>query len=127
MDKKEFELLLAQKELLYKEINKINEKLASYDDGHIYLTKLRCYGSIRWELHTNEYQALELMDEYYGDNGIVDVYTTSNEFAFTYQHHDCLGFNGIEVVDEQELLETAENSNNTSMSQAIVQWMARGA
>jgi hypothetical protein len=34
MDKKEFELLLSQKELLYKEINKINEKLASYDDGH---------------------------------------------------------------------------------------------
>jgi hypothetical protein len=97
---------------MYKALGKLND----YEDGFIYLTCLRCYGSVRWEQHTNEFVAQQLCDEYYGDNGIVDVYTNN-------PNHNIQSYGDVEVKSIDGLKEMSKE--NTSMTQAICNWISK--
>ena len=56
----------------------ISNMISSYDDGYLYICKVRSYGRNWTENHIKNVYALEeLCREYDGENGIVDVYTTN--------------------------------------------------
>jgi hypothetical protein len=96
------------------ELYEVKEQIRQTSDGFIYLTKLRCYGSITWNMHSNCFSAQELCDEYYGDNGIVEVYTNNPD-------HMISSYGGVIVMSEEELKNLSQE--NVSMSQAIVNRM----
>lgn len=91
-------------------------KLNDYEDGFIYLTCLRCYGSVRWEQHTNEFVVQQLCNEYSGDNGIVDVYTNN-------PNHSIDSYGDVEVMSVDQLKELSKES--TSMTRAICNWISK--
>lgn len=96
------------------EADKLLSQIRSTSDGYRYVSKLRCYGSINYESHDNSFTVQELCNEYYGDNGIVDVYTTNPNHCIT-------TYGDVIVVTEEELLSLAKE--NISMSRAICNWM----
>lgn len=96
------------------ELYQVREQIRQTSDGFIYLTKLRCYGSISWELHSNNFSVQELCDEYNGENGIVEVYTNNPD-------HLISSYGDVVVMNEEELMNLSQE--NVSMSQAIVNRM----
>jgi len=58
----------------------------------------------------------ELCDEYYGDNGIVHVYTNNPNTEIS-------SYGGVKVMTEQEILNMSKE--NISMSSAISSWISR--
>ncbi len=62
--------------------NKIENLIHSYDDGYLYICSVRQFGSV-WEERPKSLHSLrELCDSYYGDNGIVDVYTNNPNLEY---------------------------------------------
>lgn len=62
--------------------NKIEDLIYSYDDGYLYICRVRQFGSV-WEERPKSLHSLrELCDSYYGDNGVVDVYTNNPNLKF---------------------------------------------
>ena len=60
--------------------NEISHTITNYEDGHLYICNVRSYGRFwRDRSITNTHTLQELCYEYYGDNGIVDVYTTNSD------------------------------------------------
>ena len=57
--------------------NEIVNRINSYDDGFFYICKVRSYGRNWNETHVNPHTVQELCYYYFGDNGIVDVYTNN--------------------------------------------------
>ena len=96
-----------QADVLYQEI-------LNTSDGFIYLTELRCYGSVRWQSHKNEFSVQDLCNEYYGDNGIVDVYTNN-------PNHEIESYGSVRVMTEEEMVNLSKE--DISMSNAICNWM----
>lgn len=97
-------------------VDKIRTRLNNASDGFIYLACLRCYGSIQWITFSNEFLTQELCDEYFGDNGIVDVYTNNpNNKIDSY---------GSVVYKSLEELQNM-SKENISMSRAITNWIAK--
>lgn len=96
------------------EVNKLLSQIRSTSDGYRYVSRLRCYGSISHEDHNSSFTVQELCDEYTGENGIVDVYTTN-------PNHCIDTYGDVMVVTEEELLSLAKE--NISMSRAICNWM----
>ena len=62
--------------------NKIEYKINSYEDGYLYICSVRQFGSVWEERPSSLYSLRELCDSYYGDNGIVDVYTNNPNLEF---------------------------------------------
>lgn len=62
--------------------DKINGLIWEYNDGHVYICKVRSYGR-NWEekFITNVRTLRDLCWEYDGDNGIVDIYTTNTDLG----------------------------------------------
>jgi len=93
----------------------LRNQLEKSSDGYIYLTCLRCYGSIQYYTYNNEFVVQQLCDEYYGENGIVDVYTSNpNNSIQTY--------GDVTVMSIEEI--QAKATDNISMSRAINNWIA---
>jgi hypothetical protein len=63
--------------------NKIDNKIQSYEDGYLYICSVRQFGSVWEERPSSLYSLRELCDSYYGDNGIVDVYTNNPNLEFS--------------------------------------------
>ena len=62
--------------------NEIDGRIYGYTDGYLYICSVRQFGSV-WEERPNSLYALkELCNSYYGDNGIVDVYTNNPNLEF---------------------------------------------
>jgi len=103
--------LIQLKTSIIESLNLVNYQIRNYKDGFSYITCLRVYGSIQYDSHTNEQTVQELCNEYTGDNGIVDVYTTNPDH--------CIGtYDGeVVVLSEQELKDLSKD--NVSMSRAI--------
>ena len=57
--------------------NEIQGRIHSYTDGYLYICSVRQFGSVWEERPSSLYGLKELCDSYYGDNGIVDVYTNN--------------------------------------------------
>ena len=62
--------------------NKIEGLIHSYEDGYLYICSVRQFGSVWEERPSSLYSLRELCDSYYGDNGIVDVYTNNPNLEF---------------------------------------------
>jgi len=77
---------------------------------------LRCYGSLTWDDHVNQFTVQQLCDEYYGDNGIVDVYTTNPD-------HSICTYGDVTVMSLEEIQNIAKD--NVSMGSAVMNWIAR--
>lgn len=111
------------KELIekYNEAKKYADTLYSQildtPDGFLYVTCLRCYGSIRWETHLNEFVTQDLCNEYYGDNGIVEVYTNN-------PNNNIESYWGVKVMTEEEIINMSKE--NISMTSAITSWITKG-
>jgi hypothetical protein len=98
------------------EINEVYRQLENTSDGFLYLTKLRCYGSITWRTHKNSFLVQNLCNEYYGDNGIVDVYTTN-------PNHEISSYGEVVFMTESEIKEMSKES--ISMGEAITNWLTK--
>ena len=110
----ELEKMIEQFRSLEDQLSTLRSRINDYNDGFLYLTCLRCYGSLQWETYTNEFLVQELCNEFYGDNGIVDVYTTN-------RNHKLSSYGDIRVMDLDEMKEISQN--NISMSRAITSWI----
>ena len=113
-----FEKKLKEYEDSKKETYRLRHELYNYPDGFIYITCLRCYGSVNYDTHVNRYPVLELCDEYCGDNGIVDIYTNNTNPNF-----DTYG--SIKIMSSEEIKEFITKSKvmNISKSKAILNWI----
>ena len=100
-----------------KRANKLYSEIIETSDGFLYVTCLRCYGSVQWETHKNEFIVQDLCNEYYGDNGIVDVYTNNPE-------HNISSYGDVEVMTYDEIINMSKE--NISMSNAICNWLTAG-
>lgn len=96
--------------------DQLYSEIINTPDGFLYVTCLRCYGSLQWETHLNNFVVQNLCDEYYGDNGIVDVYTNNPD-------HHITSYGDVRVMTEQEIIDMSKE--NISMSRAITNWMVR--
>jgi hypothetical protein len=96
--------------------NKLYQEILNTSDGFLYVTCLRCYGSLSWQTHNNEFSVQDLCNEFYGDNGIVDVYTNN-------PNHEIQSYGDVEVKTYEEIVDMSKD--NISMSNAICNWMAR--
>jgi len=96
--------------------NKLYQEILNTSDGFLYVNCLRCYGSLSWQTHNNEFSVQDLCNEYYGDNGIVDVYTNN-------PNHTISSYGNIKVITEDEIINMSKK--NISMSSAITGWITR--
>ena len=94
--------------------NELYQQILDTPDEFFYVTCLRCYGSIWWETHKNEFVVQELCDEYYGDNGIVDVYTNN-------PNHNISSYGDVVVKTYDEIVNMSKQ--NISMHNAICNWV----
>lgn len=95
-------------------LSTLRHQISKHNDGFLYLTCLRCYGSLQWETHTNDFLVQELCSEFNGDNGIVDVYTTN-------PNHSISTYGDVRVMDLEEMKKISQK--NISMSSAVTDWM----
>jgi hypothetical protein len=108
--------LIEKYEMARSNANKLYQEILDTSDGFIYMTCLRCYGSIRWKHHNNEFSVQDLCNEYYGDNGIVDVYTNN-------PNHKIDSYGSVLVKTYDEIVDMSKE--NVSMSSAICNWMTK--
>ena len=110
------EQLIKEIEALRSQLFALHSQLDAYDDGYLYLTCLRSYGSLSWKTHTNEYTVQELCDQYDGEHGLVDVYTTNPNTTVTTEGH-------VEIMTLDEIRNLSQD--NISMSAAISNWITK--
>ncbi len=68
--------------------SQVNNLIADYSDGHIYICKVRSHGrnwNENWIKNTKTLQ--DLCYEYDGDNGIVDVFTTNKDLGDNFHNY----------------------------------------
>jgi hypothetical protein len=68
--------------------NTINNHIDSYVDGYVYICKVRSYGRNWTENITNTVTLQELCYRYFGDDGIVDVYSTNPDLSHIQNYGD---------------------------------------
>ena len=61
--------------------NEIENRIYSFEDGFFYICSVYSYGRNWKENIKNPYSLQELCYQYYGDNGIVDVYTNNPDLS----------------------------------------------
>lgn len=110
----ELEKMIEQFRSLEDQLSTLRTQISEHSDGFLYLTCLRCYGSLQWETHTNDFLVQELCNEFYGDNGIVDVYTNNS-------NHKISSYGDIKVMDLEEMKKLSQKK--ISMSAAITNWV----
>jgi hypothetical protein len=66
--------------------SKINDMIYSYEDGYLYICKVRSFGRNWTEKIKNILELEELCDRYNGDDGIVDVYSTNPNLNGIYNY-----------------------------------------
>jgi hypothetical protein len=110
------EQLIQEIQSLEERLSNLRSQLRQHSDGFVYLTCLRCYGSLTYETYNNKFLAQELCDEYYGDNGIVDVYTTNPD-------HGISTYGAVYTMSLEDI--QAMSKNDISMSRAITNWIVR--
>lgn len=110
--------------------DKLNGIIWEYNDGHVYICKVRSYGR-NWEEKgiTNLSRLRDVCYDYDGDNGIVDIYTTNTDLGeHFYNYGDTMIIKSLEDYEkwnkheilsthiqraEQELIEDAEDNEKT--------------
>ena len=82
--------------------SKVNNLVAEYSDGHIYICKIRSYGrNFNNKNIKNKKTLQDLCYEYNGDDGIVDVYTTNKDLGEDfYNYGDTMFIKSIEDYEK---------------------------
>ena len=114
---KTLEQLTAELETAKQQVSIIENQIRQISDGFKYLTQTCCWGSVRWQSHNNAFCANEEVREYYGDNGIVHLYTNN-------PNHNISTYGDVEVMTYDEIINMSKES--ISMSNAICNWMTVG-
>lgn len=107
--------LIKKYNIAKKMADKLYSEIIETSDGFIYVTCLRCYGSVHWESHKNEFVVKDLCNEYYGDNGIVNVYTNN-------PNHTISSYGDVCVMTYDEIINMSKK--DISMSSAICNWIS---
>lgn len=96
------------KELIEK-YNQVQEKasrlyreIRDYKDGYLYITNERTFGSTYYSIHNNSFVVQQILNNYNGDNGIVDVYTNNMYPNLEHYIHDII------ITSAEEMLESAK-------------------
>lgn len=63
--------------------NDVNAAINNYKDGYLYICCIRQHGNVYDDYCFSRESAQLLCDEYRGDNGIVDVYTTNPNLKYS--------------------------------------------
>ena len=67
--------------------SKVNNLISDYSDGHIYICKVRSYGRNWNEWIKNTKTLQDLCNNYGGDDGIVDVFTTNKDLGEDFSNY----------------------------------------
>jgi hypothetical protein len=68
--------------------SKVNNLISDYSDGHIYICKIKSYGRNSTNKNIRNTKTLQdLCNEYNGDNGIVDVFTTNKDLGEDFSNY----------------------------------------
>ncbi len=91
--------------------DKINGLIWEYNDGHVYICKVRSYGR-NWVERgiTNISRLSDLCYEYDGENGIVDIYTTNTDLGENFYN-----YGSTKVIKSLEDYEKWNNYNSLTM------------
>lgn len=102
--------------------HQIKDKIHSYEDGYVYICKVRSYGR-NWEQKgiTNKYSLQDLMYKYDGENGIVDVYTNNPNLAGVYNYGDLMFIESVEDYEKWSEYESLKKLT-TSIQEELDEW-----
>lgn len=79
--------------------NLIDAKINSYEDGFLYICRVRSYGR-NWTVPIyNEHTLEELCHQYSGDDGVVDVYSTNPDLQRISNYGDLMYIQSQEDFD----------------------------
>jgi hypothetical protein len=79
--------------------NNIVNRIENYSDGYVYLCNVRSYGRI-WKEHVyNTHTLQELCYRYFGDDGIVDVYSTNPDLSHIENYGDVKYIKSVDDYD----------------------------
>jgi|10_taG_2_1085330.scaffolds.fasta_scaffold10211_10 hypothetical protein len=81
-------------------------------DGFIYIASLREYGSVSTHQYYNTFVLQAMCDEYYGDNGIVDIITNNPD------HGICNEGGDVEVMSAKQIFNACIDSLVTKRIEA---------
>jgi hypothetical protein len=80
--------------------NDIVNRIKNYSDGYVYLCNVRSYGRI-WKEHVyNTHTLQELCYRYFGDDGIVDVYSTNPNLSHIENYGDVMYIKSVEDYEK---------------------------
>lgn len=82
--KQDIKDLLKEKKAILKQLNDVEKRISNYRDGYIYVVITYVYGHISVNCFNNKIEALDLCHEYYGDNGIADLYTSNRRIKWNH-------------------------------------------
>ena len=83
----------------------IVNRIENYSDGYVYLCNVRSYGRI-WKEHVHNTHTLqELCYRYFGDDGIVDVYSTNPNLSHIENYGDVMYIKSIGDYDRWKYYE----------------------
>ena len=117
------------------EIVSFRDKCTSYInyhmDGYLYICKVRSYGRNWNEQVGNEFTLQELCYRYFGDDGVVDVYSTNPNLSHIENYGDLMYIESQEdydrwyyhayltkqIIDIEEELDEWDNRDNVPFSQ----------
>jgi hypothetical protein len=87
-------------EELFELKNDITNRIETFSDGYVYLCNVRSYGS-NWKEHVyNTYTLQELCYRYFGDNGIVDIYSTNPDLSHIENYGDVMYIKSVEDYEK---------------------------
>jgi hypothetical protein len=85
--------------------NDIVNRIENYSDGYVYLCNVRSYGRI-WKEHVyNSHTLQELCYRYFGDDGIVDVYSTNPNLSHIENYGDVMYIKSVEDYERWKYYE----------------------
>lgn len=90
--------------------DKINGLIWEYNDGHVYICKVRSYGRNWTERIDNVSRLRDLCYDYDGENGIVDIYTTNTDLG-----EDFYNYGSTKVIKSLEDYEKWNNYNSLTL------------
>jgi len=79
--------------------NRVDSAIYSYNDGYVYICKVRSYGRNWVERVNNTHELQELCYRYDGQDGIVDVYSTNPDLSSIHNYGDLKYIESVEDYD----------------------------
>jgi hypothetical protein len=90
--------------------NQIISKISSYEDGYVYICNVHSYGN-NWVDKTikNKHALMDLISEFDGQNGVVDVYTTNPNLSGVYNYGELMFIESVQNYERWDNLKKLES------------------